>query len=824
MRLRRQQLVVAIAALCSGAVWGPAAAQETVAQEAAAQDAPAPAAVAGENEPVELDRLIVTAQSREQELQDVPIALQVVDAEMIDDLAAFDLGDIDTFVPGLEVGSSQPTQANFAIRGINTDDFGIGTDGAVGVYIDGVYTGRGSTLLPFIDMQRVEVLKGPQGTLFGRNTAAGAISIVTNRPGNETEARANLRLGNYHKQYVTALVNTPVGENSAFRISGLFNHSDGWIQDGATGEDLSPENTWASRASWRTNFGESTSATLTWDHENLDQRTQATTGIVVLPPAPGVPSVPVDESAYLDPRKTPTYTDAVGNEESRRFDGLTLLVEHGFDWGDLTATTAWRDYDSQNANVDSDGTNRANLYIADSNFESGRNFYQEIKFNGRTERLDWVAGASYFRDETRQSSEVNLLTDSVDTAMVNIGAVPPEFGIPAGLGVFGYGQMLLDQFGVPLRLLGQPWNEAFYNRLDAKAYALFGDVIWHATDKLNLTFGLRYTRDEKDFSWFNPDRSAPELDAALDQLEAMGLLQALGIPREALLFNLAFVDPPAVLNRNQVVRTGDSWSDFSPRFVADYHFNDNAMVYASLAKGYKAGGFNALQIGSHYDNEEVWNFETGIKQYFPEQRLQYNASAYYYVYDNRQSNRLDTSTDVPRYVVDSSDLEAWGVDFDAAWQATDALRLDFNAAFIDSTYKDYVTPTGVDLSGQTTGQPYWSYAAGLEYRWRLAEAGDLRLALRHSYRGKTRCNNDSDTQGECGVSEALDLGEARNRTDARLAWTSPRGFWTWSVYGNNLFDNQYVIGLATYGREVLGTVGGRYTAPRTYGVEVAFRY
>src|SRR3546814_17342689 len=119
--------------------------------------------------------MIVTAQSREQELQDVPIALQVIDAQVIEDVAAEDLGDLDSFVPGLVVNSQQPTQPSFELRGISTDDFGIGTDPAVGVYVDGVYAGRGGgVLLPFTDVERIEVLKGPQGTLFGRTLGRAA--------------------------------------------------------------------------------------------------------------------------------------------------------------------------------------------------------------------------------------------------------------------------------------------------------------------------------------------------------------------------------------------------------------------------------------------------------------------------------------------------------------------------------------------------------------------------------------------------------------------------------------------------------------------------
>ena len=788
---------------------------EAAQAQPAAAPAPAPAAEART-----LDRIIVTAQSREQELQDVPIALQVIDAQVIDDVAAEDMGDLDSFVPGLVVDSLQPTQPSFELRGISTDDFGIGTDPAVGVYVDGVYAGRGGgVLLPFTDVERIEVLKGPQGTLFGRNTAAGAISIITRKPGNEQEARAKLRLGNRGKQYFEAMVNQPVGEESAFRINGLFNHGNGWIDDAVTGEHLNPENNWATRAAFRTRFSDNTSAVVSWDHESLDQRAQVSTGIVALPPAPATPTLPLDESAYLDPRKIPTTNDAVGSNEFRRFDGVTLIVDHFFEWGSLTSTTSWRDYDSANAAVDEDGTNRLDLYVDSTNTESNSSVYQEFKFNGSTDRLDWVAGASYFKESADQTSEVNTYTDAVDTIVRNLGMAPTPTGT-----LFGYVDQQLQAFGIPVTLMGHHWNERFTNTADTRAYALFGDVIWHATDRLNLTFGLRYTRDEKDFSWLNTQRSAPTLDAALDQLDAMGFFALAGIPRETFVFDVAFIDPPAMLNKGVLNKTSQSWTDLSPRFVVDYHFNDDTMGYASLAKGYKAGGFNSLQIDSEFDNEDVWNFETGIKQAFPDLRLSYNASAFYYVYDNRQAVRLDMTTAIPRYVVDTSDLEAFGVDFDTRWQATDGLALDFNASYIDSTYKDYVTPEGIDVSGQPTGIPKWSAAIGIDYLWRMNDAGDLRFNLRHAYRGATRCSDESQSQGTCGISQALDLGESRQLTNARIAWTAPQGHWTWALYGRNLLDNQYINSLGTYGKTVLGTVGARVTEPRTYGIEVGVQF
>lgn len=174
--------------------------------------------------------------------------------------------------------------------------------------------------------------------------------------------------------------------------------------------------------------------------------------------------------------------------------------------------------------------------------------------------------------------------------------------------------------------------------------------------------------------------------------------------------------------------------------------------------------------------------------------------------------------------MDTADLEAWGVDFNAIWQATASLALDFNAAYIDSTYKDYVTPEGIDVSGQPTGIPKWSFAAGAAYTWELDEHGSVRAAVRYGYRGRTRCSDESQSQGTCGESPALRLGESEELANLRVGWTSASGKYGVAVYGENLLDNQYVSGLGTYGKTVLGTVGARVTAPRLWGVEFSANF
>jgi len=271
----------------------------------------------------------------------------------------------------------------------------------------------------------------------------------------------------------------------------------------------------------------------------------------------------------------------------------------------------------------------------------------------------------------------------------------------------------------------------------------------------------------------------------------------------------------------------DSWNDTSPRVVLDYKPVPGVMIYGSVTRGYEAGGYNSLEPGAKYEPETVRNYELGVKSEFLEHRLMLNASLYYYLYSNLQSLNLVSNGNgsLPAYQVTVSDQHAKGVDFEARWQATSALRLNFLAAYIDDTYKHYVTPDGTDLSGQATGEPLWSLAAGIDYQWHDVVGGDLDFSLQDAYRGATRCNADSAAQGSCLTIPAFRIGTAQNRTDARLGWVS-QGTVPVSValYVNNLFDKQYATGVQTISATTLGTPFSGITAPRFYGVELGVHF
>ena len=771
-----------------------------------------------------LEEVVVTAQRREQVLQEVPITIQVVGNELLDDLAAEDMGDLNGFVPGLVVSSDSPTQPKYQIRGIQTGDFGVGTDSAVGVYVDGVYSARtGSSLLAFNDIERIEVLKGPQGTLFGRNSAAGAISIITRKPVDEFDAFLRVRVGEYNKQRVDGMVNVPIADNLAVRVNGVWNQSDGWVEDAATGKDLWPEDNWATRVAAQWGISDSTSATLAWDHDELDQLARPAIGLIALGPDDQRAPYPADPASYLDPIKAKVYNDVVGNEESRKLDGVTLFIDHAFGSADLRSTTAYRTFETVNRE-DEDGTNRIPLYFDTANVEDNESWYQEFKFSGQTGSFDWVAGVSYYTEDAKQASDTHAYTDSIDTLLLNLGLA----GTPDGT-LFGFTSDVLAANQIPATMRGFGWREVMYNEGSFTATAAFGDVIWHATDRLNVTFGLRYTHDEKEFSWFNGPREAPELDATVAALEQGGFFESFPIPPEAYFFDVVF-DLSALGLEGQKVKLDDSWDDVSPRFVVDYQLTPDVMVFGSLAKGYKAGGYNSVEVGSQFDNEDVWNLEGGVKSLFADLGLVLNASAFYYVYDNKQAISLVTGVNgsgIPQYVVDSSDEEAVGLEVEARWQPIEALTFTANLALIDATYKSKFVGDGDDrrdLSGQPTGEPYASMALGASYVWNLSQYGLLDASAVHAYRGESRCNADSTFQGTCQVSPNFTVGGPTNRTDLRLAWSSAGDRWGVAAFLTNAFDERYVTGVNNLTTNTFGTPFASISEPRMWGLEFRYTY
>ncbi len=764
----------------------------------------------------------VTAQGRRQEAQSVPIPFQIVTGDQLDKLAATDLSAMNGYIPGLNVDGSQPTQPIYFLRGIGTRDFGIGTDSPVGVYVDGVYTGKsGGALMNFNDVQRIEVLKGPQGTLFGRNSAGGAISIVTNEPGKQREAEAHVRLGNHGQRYLDGLLNVPLGDSAALRVSVVGNRSDGWLTDAGSGAQLNGEHNWGSRATLLWNGAERSKVLLSWEHEDLNQPARPAHALMAQAAPGAAPAFPIDPAGFIDPRSAPVYNDVPGgSKESRRFDGVSLRVERPLGWADFTSTTAYRHFNSFNRE-DEDGTARSNSNLDTANIESNTSWQQEFKLSGKNARADWVVGASAYGETAHQTSQINTTTDTLDTLFNNV----------AGLPVYSMLDGALQQAGLPLRLLGNAWQENMLNKGTYRAYAVYGDVIWHMSAQLNLTTGARLTRDEKQFSWFNPNRSAGALDASLGALAQYdflpSLVQAGAISPDQLMLI------QGLLTQNQLLVTSgatgaplvrkSSWNDISPRVVLDYRVTPDMMLYSSITKGYQAGGYNSVAVAGGYAPEKVWNYEAGIKSNFRDLNVVFNASLFAYKFSDLQSLSLvPNGSSVPAYQVTSSDQQAHGLDLELRWQPQRDTRLYLTGEYIDQSYKNYVANDGVDLTGQPVGTPRLTAAAGIDITWRNLAGGKVDLTLQHAYTGATRCNADSVAQGQCLSAPTFSVGAAHHRSDARLAWSASDGHWGVAGYVNNLFDQRSVYNVNNIAA-AFGSTFASVSPPRAFGLELNIR-
>jgi iron complex outermembrane recepter protein len=769
----------------------------------------APAALA---EDQELENIVVTAQSRAQSEREVPIAMQVVTLQQIEDLGAANLSDMNGYVPGLSVDGSQPTQPNFSLRGIGTGDFGIGTDAAVGVYVDGVYAGKtGGSLLDFNDVQRVEVLKGPQGTLFGRNSAAGAISIVANEPEQGTDANAMLRYGRWNTIEFKGMVNLPLADDMALRASVVRKGSEGWLTDTTTGQKFGADGNWGSRIALKWTPDADSKLVATWEHETLDQPARFTFSLVNVPPsATATPALPPDPATFINPLDSPLQNDAP-NRETRAFDGVSLRYETNVGGMHFTSISAMRYFHSSNAE-DNDGTSNVRTYLSTTNAEGNSSLQQEFKLAAKNDLADWIAGASFYADRASQDSTVATTTDTINTIWANSPGLNAQTG---GLPLFDYLDYALAMPGSGFGL-GNSWQEHMINTNNTSSYSFYTDVIFHLGAATNLTTGLRFTRDTKQASWYVPPYAAAALDAQFLGTAGTTFGQLAGIRN--IIFNSA---AKFAANGTSAQR---SWGDVSPRLVLDHKVNKDTMLFASVSRGFQSGGYDVFNPLASFEPEHMVNYEAGVKGSLAAMHASYEASLFHYKFSNLQNITLVTGTGtIPVYDVTTSDQSATGLDLGGRIELAHDLSAFGSAEFIRQQYDHYtfgdnLTGAPDNLDGQPVGTPLWSLAAGLRYGW-AAAGGKAEALLQGTYQSATRCNLLIQQNFGCLNTGAVQTGMSQTKLDLRVGWNG--NHFGYALLVNNLLNKQYVVGAgAGESGYTLGTPTASITMPRFIGIEI----
>ncbi len=626
-----------------------------------------------------LDEIIVTAQKRAESLQEVPIAVSAFDADSLRLSGVATLDDISHRTPGLTMGRFNAVQPQIFIRGIGSTDQSASGDQSVGVFIDGVYMGRtGFVDLDFFDLERVEVLRGPQGTLYGKNVVGGAINLITERPSETFDARIEGSIGNFDRRSLRALVSGPLAETLAGKLSLSWTERDGYATSATTGRKLSDEDNVTVRGSLLFTPRDDLDLLVTADYsrDRLAGNNRECLGEQFIffpwfaPGSPFAPS-PCSPDPFLNEKTVDGFQD-------RNVGGMSATLTWDSNLGEVTSITAWRkgDYEIQEDFSGSD----APLVVRNA-IDEIEQFSQELRLADATEdgRFNWLVGAYGYRADIERVENNDFSGNDVPIALLLL-QVPPGT-VPS-------------------------FNTFYFQENKTTSYAVFGQGTWAFTDDVNLTVGARYTYEKK------------EADIRGAGFDPTG----------------GFLAAPYDINASK------SWNAFTPKVTVDWRPSDEVMLYFSVADGFKSGGFNGtapdgIAASTPFDQEEARQFELGLKSELFDRRLRANLTAFHIDYDDLQVFQL---VDGARLIVDNAaDARSRGIELEMLAQLSSALTLSGHYAYLDTEYKDFINEAGLDFSGNTlTRAPKHSYNIGATYRADLDARLGLTLHAEYSYRSR----------------------------------------------------------------------------------------
>jgi iron complex outermembrane recepter protein len=595
-----------------------------------------------------LEEIVVTAQKRAQSVQDVPIAISAVSEELLEQTGVSTITDVIPMVPGV-TGSDYGLATNtWAIRGISSNDWSIGSEPAVGVFFDDAYIGRNILSTgAFFDINRIEVVKGPQGTLFGRNAAAGAISVISNKPTDENELRLGIGLGNEGQKNYELVGNLAVSDTLAVRLAYQKEEWEGMWKEVNSGDDAYQESQTARfMALWSPSDDFEALLRLNYSEAETNYTSALNTQFNTADPGEEYP----DKYSLSKPNYEENETKGVGLRLSWDInDSLTLVSISDYREG---TNDYFEDVDGTGDDAAVDallgaiGFGIAGATTLDVSIDTEvESVYQEFRLSGGSDEFSWFAGVSYYNEK------VDLPTFDVffvDTA-VPLGPV-------AGLLVRNEG--------------------------DYTSYGVYADATWQVTDQLALIGGLRWSEDDKDWC----------TNTLQDDLS---------------------VGPTA-----GEICTNETWSEVTPRLVAQYDLTNEMMVFASVAKGYKGGGFNNAASDRNldgtaetivpFDPETSIAYELGLKSTLLDGRMQFNASVFYSEYDDFQIQAATLTDGV--VISNAGEAETQGLEMEVTYMAAENLLLMANYAYLDAEIAEG------DIKGNELAYaPEHTYAVGANY-------------------------------------------------------------------------------------------------------------
>ncbi|ANP47581.1 hypothetical protein ATE48_17585 [Candidatus Viadribacter manganicus] len=733
--------------------------------------------------------IIVTAQRYEQNLQETPLSVVALGSEQLDAIGIDNLSGFDTFIPNLSAGGTAAqgnAVASFAIRGIGGAPQGFVTqESAVGVYIDDILFARPhGALLDLLDVERIEVLRGPQGTLFGRNTAGGAIRYVTHQPASVLEGSLSATLGTHERRDVSGMLNLPLGEDIAARLSFASNSRDGYItrvDDGSSVGDADSETFRLQLRAQPTdrldinftidsiNTSDNGSPTIIGEYSATDLYPAALYGaqsvggppvnvarvnqMRALMPASVSPSnycgqgpvlaAPValasvqaciqsDLDFYYS--QTGDYSIYGGVPDRNEFESTGISLSLSYDINDAITFNSLTGYRVSDQFQFQDWDRTPIPLVQQSSIVEIEYFTQEFQLIGSSfgDRLRWQVGAFYYDDQ------------ALDTRR----RFDPSGGAnSAALGTVGEGQLE-------------------YKDIGTTSLAAYGQATFDFTEQLSATLGLRWTHDEKDFTAFR---------------EARGRIP---------------VGAPPVLTAVPQSISGE-WENLSPRLGIEYRWTPDIMTYVSVAQGFKGGGFNDTVAStcstsplpncglSAYDEENLVTYEAGWRSDLFDNRIRFNATYFHTAYTDQQIQLADPGPPPLVYTI-NGDATVEGVELEFMAAVTDNLLLRASLGYVDARYDGIL----YGISGQPTATPdtpYFrspelSYTVGVNYTQPLANNAEVTFDLNYGYK---------DEQASFPQPSNMVILPSYGLLNGRIAYRSSNG-WELALVGTNLTDEYYL--------------------------------
>lgn len=712
----------------------------------------------------ELEEIVVVAQKREQNLQEIPISVTAFGGESIRDLGWLDAESIADQTPGLIATSfsGDSTVSIFSIRGVGQNDFADHQEAPTAVYVDNVYVGfTGAAGVQMYDLERVEVLRGPQGTLFGRNATGGLVHLISRRPTDSFESYADLTVGDFSQVRFEGAVSGPFSDTVRGRLSVLSDQADGYFRN-FTGSDARERDFLNVRGQLAFNPTESLDGLLTvW----TSQTNNIAAGAYDFTPAfLEIGDMAADFQGSTDdaPRPNTGSLNPLGSSDKEASD-IALTLNYDTGRFVITSITEFGEFDKF-YEEDSDGNDSRTLeYIAT---QDATQFSQELRIAGETGRASWVAGLYYLNLDGDYFTDLNA----------------PTFG--------GATQQTYT--------------------LETESWSAFAHSEFRLTDRTSLTAGIRFITDQKDFDLLSVCVPVDTLAPGEPFLPGFP-------PNDCALYTSGDPANPFVVEAGPVNLERDD-DDIAGVISLTHRFSDDAMVYGSINRGMKGGGFTAPLDGFltipeiTYEPEILTSYEIGTKLEFADSRLRLNASAFTYDYEDYQAFVFQGLTTQVR----NQDADITGGEIELDWRPADGLQIALGVALLDATVKDVELSPGNFADQDMILAPDLSLNLLARKSWTVGDDGRLMVQVDGLYVDEQQYNT---------TNSAITLGPSYTVWNARVGFSKLHGDneWDVSVFANNFTDEEYT----TYQFD-LGAFFGYsleiFAPPRWVGAQFRYRW